>query len=189
MKNKTKNGAAAAEFIPMKDFSNGCTDDVLFVNGSVNTSSLWEATMSRLMAIKDLLEFSSSALMKPGQVNNETSMLTDSVLILISDAVSIMNVLYKKINARSELDNEDDNIQVGAEDYVYVLNDAEMEKILIAKDMVNVFCNLSGMTTRDVTINGNSFCSAMGHIFDEIEGATRDLPRVPLSVVSGSIIE
>ncbi|HBW4578830.1 TPA: hypothetical protein ME922_003252, partial [Klebsiella pneumoniae] len=55
MKNKTKNGAAAAEFIPMKDFSNGCADDVLFVRGSADTSSLWEATMSRLTAIKNLL--------------------------------------------------------------------------------------------------------------------------------------
>ncbi|QLP59158.1 hypothetical protein HV092_17585 [Klebsiella quasipneumoniae] len=71
MKNKTKNGAAAAEFIPMKDFSNGCADDVLFVRGSADTSSLWEATMSRLTAIKNLLEFGAVALQKTGNINNE----------------------------------------------------------------------------------------------------------------------
>lgn len=189
MKNKTNNGAAAAEFIPMKNFSNGCTDNILFVRGSADTSSLWEATMSRLIAIKNLLEFGAVALQEPDNINNETSMLTDSALILISDAVSIMDVLYKSINASQEPDEAVNNIQVDTDDYVYVLSDTEMDKILIAKDMINMFCNLSGMTARDVTLNGNSFCSTMGHIVDEIEGATRDLPRVPVSAVSGRFID
>lgn len=189
MKNKTNNVAATAEFIPMKDFSNGCADDVLFVKGSADTSSLWEATMSRLTAIKNLLEFGSVALQKPGHINNETSMLTDSALILISDAVSIMGALYKSINEQPEPEKLVKYVQANAGESVYLVNDADMEKIIMVKDMANMFCNLTGMTPQDITLNGNSFCSVMGDISDRIDGATRDLPRVPLSAISGSVIE
>ncbi|EPJ7275666.1 hypothetical protein KY209_000884 [Raoultella ornithinolytica] len=188
MKNKTKNGAAAAEFIPMKDFSNGCADDVLFVRGSADTSSLWEATMSRLMAIKNMLEFG-AALQKSGYTNNETSMLTDSALILISDAVSIMGALYKSINEQPEPEKLAKYVQENASESVYLVNDADMEKIIMVKDMANMFCNLTGVTPQDITVNGNSFCSVMGDISDRIDGATRDLPRVSLSAISGSFAE
>ncbi|HHJ4610214.1 TPA: hypothetical protein ACQJX6_003173 [Raoultella ornithinolytica] len=189
MKNKTKNGAAAAEFIPMKDFSNGCADDVLFVRGSADTSSLWEATMSRLTAIKNLLEFGVVALQKTGNINNETSMLTDSALILISDAVSIMDALYKSINEQPEQEKLGKYVRENTGESVYLVNDAEMEKIIMVKDMANIFCNLTGVTPQDITVNGNSFCSVMGDISDRIDGATRDLPRVPLSAISGSFAE
>jgi hypothetical protein len=162
MKNKTKNGAAAAEFIPMKDFSNGCADDVLFVRGSADTSSLWEATMSRLTAIKNLLEFGAVALQKTGNINNETSMLTDSALILISDAVSIMDALYKSINEQPEQEKLGKYVRENTGESVYLVNDAEMEKIIMVKDMANIFCNLTGVTPQDITVNGNSFCSVMG---------------------------
>lgn len=189
MKNKTKNTAATDEFIPMKDFSNGCTDEVLFVRGGADTSSLWEATMSRLTAIKNLLEFGSVVLQKPGCINNETSMLTESALILISDAVSIMDALYRNINKQSESGTLEKYVQRNEGDSVYLISEGEMEKIIMVKDMANMFCNLTGRTPQDIIVNGNSFCSVMGDISDRIDGATRDLPRVPMSAISASVTE
>ena len=116
-------------------------------------------------------------------------MLTDSALILISDAVSIMGALYKSINEQPDPEKLVKYVQENAGESVYLVNDADMEKIIMVKDMANMFCNLTGVTPQDITLNGNSFCSVMGDISDRIDGATRGLPRVPLSAISGSVTE
>ncbi|EIV2914642.1 hypothetical protein ACAX60_005068 [Serratia marcescens] len=87
------------ELMAMDNFSQGCSDDdVMFVNKGANRKNMWEATMSRMAAAKNIMEYSAVVGNRPGQhADAETSMLADAALILTSDAISILNALYSTI--------------------------------------------------------------------------------------------
>lgn len=87
------------ELMAMDSFSQGCSDDdVMFVNKGADRKNMWEATMSRMTAAKNIMEYSAVVGNRPGHADAETSILADAALILTSDAISILNALYSTIS-------------------------------------------------------------------------------------------
>lgn len=91
----SKSGAISegkADFRPLGTFSQGYSEDVLYVKSSVGFDGLYEASVSRLVAVQSLLEYgldttSNISGSKPYNAN-------DSALILVSDALSIIQSMY-----------------------------------------------------------------------------------------------
>lgn len=168
------------EFQSMTDFSQGCNNDVLYVKKNSSSKDLWEATISRMTAVKSLLEFGSVATQASKSAESEVSMLTDSALILVSDAISILNTLYGTLGGASPSEDESPS----AHDWVYILSEDDANRLEDVKDIANMLCDLSGRAagTGTVELNSGSFCSTMGRISDNIGDTIKNLPRMPLSV-------
>ncbi|GKW13524.1 hypothetical protein [Pectobacterium sp. IFB5596] len=80
------------EFKPLGTFSQGYSEDVLYVKPSVGFEGLYEASVSRLMAVQGLLEYGLDATSKVS--GSKPYNVNDSALILVSDVISIIQSMY-----------------------------------------------------------------------------------------------
>jgi hypothetical protein len=80
-------------------FSQGCTEDVLFIKNGVSPDSLYEVAYSRLEAVSKLLNFASQV-GPNGLVAFELSVISDAAGILVTDAMSVIEGLHSSANKR-----------------------------------------------------------------------------------------
>lgn len=91
----SKSGAISegkVEFRPLGHFSQGYSEEVLYVKSSVGFDGLYEAAVSRLMAVQNLLEYGLDATSKTE--GSKPYNVNDPAIILVSDVISMMQSMY-----------------------------------------------------------------------------------------------
>ncbi|TYL43763.1 hypothetical protein [Dickeya sp. ws52] len=82
------------KYLPLAIASQGCSHNVLFICQDVPSDELFEAVISRMEAAQRVLDFAS--FQTGNQSGCEAKMVSEAAGMLVSDALSIINILHRK---------------------------------------------------------------------------------------------
>ncbi|EFD1024903.1 hypothetical protein FGT89_17850 [Escherichia coli] len=82
-------------FRAMPSFSQGTSDDIMFLRTDVDQEIIYDSATYRLDAVRKLLDFASTISTDKSGASSDVSMVTDAAGILVTDAMAILDGLMK----------------------------------------------------------------------------------------------
>ncbi|HAI8125533.1 TPA: hypothetical protein NQE34_001314 [Escherichia coli] len=82
-------------FRAMPSFSQGTSDDIMFLKTDVDQGIIYDSATYRLDAVRKLLDFASTIGTDKSGASSDVSMVTDAAGILVTDAMAILDGLKK----------------------------------------------------------------------------------------------
>lgn len=82
-------------FRAMPSFSQGASDDIMFLKTDANQELIYDSATYRLDAVRKLLDFASTLGTDKSCASSDVSMVTDAAGILVTDAMALLDGLRK----------------------------------------------------------------------------------------------